>query len=380
MLQLNIGLVKIKCHKNMSLKRIGILTSGGDCSGLNSIIRSAYLRSKNLGYQLIGIKRGLRGLSSTESNYVVLNDDICDETMLTTSGSVIYSDTKWMSTTINSGKTIEDVKKSIYEGYEKLGLSGLIYVGGDGSLCLMNELLTDNPKLKIVAVPKTIDNDVGHTDFAVGFQTVVEVACNAIENIRSTAKSHERAMVVEVMGRDAGYIAMYSGIASGADSILVPEFEYDIEKLKNKVKECYDAGRNHSIIIVAEAVEAKDFKHSEEFVDGVVKYSHLKYKGIGNHIADQLKSSGFDSRAVTLGHIQRGGKTAINDRIVASAFGVEAVNLLDSGDCGKLLCYVGGKIENVAIKDIVTSVSKKLDKNDICVKVAKDLGVYIGEI
>ena len=364
----------------MSLKRIGILTSGGDCSGLNSVIRAAYKRASILGYELIGIQRGLRGLDSLTPNYVKLNDDLCDESLLTTSGSILYSDTTWVKSTIGSGKTIDDVKKTIAAGYKALGLDGLVYIGGDGSLKLMNDLLADNSELKIVAVPKTIDNDVGSTDFSVGFKTAVEIATESIENIRSTAKSHERTMVVEVMGRDAGFIAMYAGIASGADVILVPEFEHKFEKVLQKVKSCYDLGKNHCIIVVAEAVEAGDFKHDEEFVDGISKFTQLKYNGIGSHIASKLKSIGIDARSVTLGHTQRGGKTSIDDRIIGSAFGVEAVNLIASANCGRLVCYSAGKITSVLIKDMIGQVDKKLSKSDTCVNIANSLGVYTGEM
>lgn len=361
-------------------KKIGILTTGGDCSGLNSVIRAAYLRSKNLGYSTLGIKRGFKGFTTETPDYVELNDDICNESMLKNSGSIIFSDTKWMSSEIKNGKTIDDIKKMIHKGYQKLNLEGVICIGGDGSLSLVNELLNHNEELKIVFVPKTIDNDVNHTDYAVGFQTSVEVAVNAIENVRSTAKSHERAMIIEVMGRDAGFIAMYAGVASGADVILVPEFKYDIEKVKNKVKECFSNGKNHCIIVVAESVEADDFKHAENEVNGMVKYTHLTYKGIGKHLVEKIKETGIDSRSVTLGHIQRGGETCINDRLLGSLFGVEAVNLIANGQSGKFLVFSENRLKILNIKDSIGSINRSLSRNDEYVKVAKDLGVYIGEI
>ncbi|MDR3031410.1 MAG: ATP-dependent 6-phosphofructokinase [Holosporales bacterium] len=363
-----------------SNKRIGIFTCGGDCSGLNSVIRAAYIRSKILGYELVGIKRGLLGLVKENPDFVILNDNLCSEDLLTASGSVIYSDTRFISTKMNDKKAIDDVKRSICDGYSTLGLAGLIYVGGDGSLSLISELFIKNSNINIIAIPKTIDNDVAMTDVSIGFYTVVEVVSNAIENIRSTAKSHERTMIIEVMGRDAGFIAMYSGIASGVDAILVPEFRYSIEGLKNKVKACYDSGRDHCLAVVAEAVEDKAFRHESEFVNGIVQYSNLKYNGAGQHIAQRLKEEGFDSRAVVLGHIQRGGKTSINDRIIASAFGAEAVNLIDSGNYGKLLIYVSGAVKAIDITDLGNKFNRKLDKSDICVNIARNLGVYIGDI
>lgn len=361
-------------------KRIGILTTGGDCSGLNSVIRAAFIRSKKLGYELIGIKRGYRGLSGESPDYMILNDEVCNESMLSNSGTILLSDTKWMSSEIKAGESIEGIKNSIYEGYKALGLDGLICTGGDGSLHLTNELLDGNDEMKIVFIPKTIDNDVNHTDYSIGFQTSIEVVVEAIENIRSTARSHERAMVVEVMGRGAGFIAMYAGVASGADVILVPEFNYDIERLKAKVTECYSNGKNYCVVVVAESVEASDFKHSENFVDGLMKYTHLTYKGIGQHLVNKIKETGIDTRCVTLGHIQRGGNTCINDRLLGTSLGVEAVNLIAQGESEKILIFSGNKVRTMGIKDSLGSINRSLDKEDEYVKVARDLGVYIGEI
>lgn len=360
-------------------KRIGILTTGGDCSGLNSVIRAAFIRAKNLGYELLGLKRGIRGLTNP-IDCITLTSDICDESMLANSGSIILSDTKWMSSAIEAGKTIDDIKNMIYVGYNNLGLDGLICIGGDGSLRLINELLIKNENLNIAFVPKTIDNDVNYTDYAVGFQTAVEVVVSAIENIRSTAKSHERTMVVEVMGRDAGFIAMYAGVAAGADVILVPEFKYDLEELKNKVKSCFANGKNHCIIVVAESVEDEDFKHTVENVNGIMKFSHLEYRGIGQHLVRKIKEIGIESRCVTLGHIQRGGRTCINDRLLGTLFGVEAINLIDKKISGKVLTFSENKLKTLDMSDVIQHVNKVLDPNDDYVKIAKDLGVYIGEI
>lgn len=360
-------------------KIFGILTTGGDCSGLNSIIRSAYIRAKSLGIELFGFKRGLKGLASEIPEYVVLNDQICDESMLTTSGSILYSDTKWIKTEIKAGKTIEDIQNMIYRGYQNLRLDGVICVGGDGSLKIINELLIGNDKMNIVAIPKTIDNDVNYTDFSVGFQTSVEVVADAIGDIRSTAKSHERAMVVEVMGRDAGFIAMYAGLASGADVILVPEFQYDIEEVKSKVQECFSSGKNHSIIVVAESVEANDFKHGTTEVNEVTKYTHLTYKGIGNYISDKISETGIESRSVNLGHIQRGGRTSINDRLLGIYFGIEAVNSIQAGESGKLLVFSGNSVKKVDIKSVIENINTTLSENDECVRAAMSLGTYIGK-
>jgi 6-phosphofructokinase 1 len=359
------------------MRRIGILTSGGDCSGLNSVIRAAAIRSKNLGYELLGIKRGVSGLTADKQDYVILCETSCDEMMLTTSGSVLYSDTKSLRT--EKHMTRDEFKSRIVAGYRCLSLDGLIYIGGDGSLHMMHELSLSE-ELRLVAIPKTIDNDVSETDFSVGFLTAVEVVSNAIENVRATARSHERAMIVEVMGRDSGFIAMYAGIASGADAILVPEFGYHFESLKEDIKKRYDSGRDHAIILVSEAVQSADLVHDRKVVDGVVKFYQSEYKGIGNHIATQLKEAGFESRSVALGHIQRGGKTSIADRLLGSSLGVEAVNAMHSGEDGCFLAYSGGHIVRIPIKDIGDSTGRKLDRSSICVRTAVDLGIYIGDV
>jgi 6-phosphofructokinase 1 len=306
---------------------------------------------------------------------------MCSEELLTTAGSILYSDSKSLSRNTKNGEITDDAMRAIYREYAKLALDGLIYIGGDGSITLMNRLVEGNPDLRTVAVPKTIDRDVAFTDLTIGFLTAVQIVSDAIENVRTTAKSHERTMVLEVMGRDAGFIAMYAGIASGADVILVPEFKYSIGEVKQKITSCYAAGKDHCVVVVAEAVETHELRHQDSAANGSTSgYPNVRYKGIGQHLSDVLRAQGFDSRAVRLGHTQRGGKTSIYDRIIGSAFGVEAVNALYAHDFGKMVCYVDGHVERVPVKDIVAHINKKLDARNVCVKTALDLGVYIGEV
>jgi 6-phosphofructokinase 1 len=358
------------------MKRIGILTSGGDCSGLNSVIRAAAIRASNLGCELIGIKRGVSGLLSSEPDFVVLSCESCDESMLSTSGSVLYSDVKSMRTKSGAINNDDEFKSRLIAGYKKLALDGLIYIGGDGSLHMLYELsLPDS--LNIVAIPKTIDNDVSETDFSIGFFTAVEVVVDAVDNVRSTARSHERVMVIEVMGRGSGFIAMYAGVASGADVILVPEFVYDSENLKAAVEKCCDS-KGYAVILVAESAQSDDFKHETRAVDGVFGFSELECKGIGKHISILLKDAGFESRSIVLGHVQRGGSTSITDRIIGSSMGTEAVNAICTGDGGCFLAYSNGGIKRIPVKDIGKNTGSKLCKSNICVRTAIDLGIYIG--
>ncbi|MDR0640243.1 MAG: ATP-dependent 6-phosphofructokinase [Holosporales bacterium] len=364
----------------MKSKKIGIMTVGGDCSGLNSVIRAACMRAKIMGHELIGIRRGFFGLFPENFDHVSLDTHYCHEGMLTTSGSILYSDTKSFTERLKNGKSTEEVLRLACDGYHKLSLDGLVYIGGDGSLAILKELLSHHRDLKVVAVPKTIDNDVNITDLSIGFQTAVEVVSNAVRNIRATARSHERTMVIEVMGRDAGFIAIYAGIASGADIILVPEFKYNFEMVISKIREVYASGKDHCIILVAEAVESDDLKHYDEAGSDAQVCFTVKYKGIGQHIADRLQKANIDSRAVVLGHTQRGGDTAVLDRIVGTAFGAEAINAVSDETYGIMLCYINGRVKRVPISDIMENVHRRLDHSDICVKMARDLGVYIGEI
>jgi 6-phosphofructokinase 1 len=364
----------------MNSRRIGVLTSGGDCSGLNSIIRAAFIRSKILGYELLGIKRGLCGLAMPPYEHIVMDGQLCGDEMLSRAGSVVYSDTNLLSMMRKAGKTTTDARKMVADGYEKLSLSGLICVGGDGSLRLISELCPHDGVVHATMVPKTIDNDVNNTDCSVGFQTSVEVATSAIENVASTARSHDRVMVVEVMGRDAGHIALLAGIAAGADVILVPEFQYDIKAVHAKVRECFSSGKGYCVVVVAESVEADDFKHERSNASGITEYTRTTYRGIGRHISCSLVEAGVDARCVVLGHIQRGGRTSVNDRLLGTMFGVEAVNVLDSGRHGVMLCYIDGMVKALDFATVVKAPNKSLSADDPHVQTAKQLGIYVGEI
>jgi 6-phosphofructokinase 1 len=338
----------------MLQKKIGILTSGGDCSGLNSIIRAAFLRSKILGYSLIGIKRGAAGIIERPMNVLELTDTICEDSLLTKAGSILLSNSKTIVSKEGKKYNDEECTHLIVEGYMKLGLEGIIYIGGDGSLRIINKLLPSNTNVNMVIIPKTIDNDVYNTDISIGFVTAIEVVTEAINNIRTTAYSHERVFIIEVMGRDTGFIAMYSGIAAGADIILVPEFEFNTNKLLEQVGRCYSSGKNYCIIVVAEAVGA-------------------------NNIASLLIAKKVEVRTVILGHVQRGGTTSVLDKIIGSAFGAKAVDLIDSKKTGVMLSYTKGKIITIPLSELSKISKKRLANDDKYVQTAKSIGVYIGE-
>lgn len=357
----------------MSYSNIGILTSGGDCSGLNSVIRSALIRANVLGYGLIGFRRGLQGI--VHNDIVKLNYNEVDNA-LWQSGSILLSNTKQIVKDDKSAYTPDELCKEIEKSCDAYNIKGIIFIGGNGSIRCISKLFEVKPDLPIVVVPKTIDNDVANTDFSVGFFTSIETVSNAISNIRSTAISHERTIVVEVMGRDAGYIAMYAGVTSGADAILVPEFKYDNEKLLEHVKMAHKQ-RGYCIVVVAESVESESCKNQDvQIGDG---FSRTRYSRIGEYFANFFKQNNLDSRSVVIGHTQRGGTTSIMDRILASAFGYEAVNNVVQGNFRIMLSYSKGCIIGRNITDVAKCVSRRLDQNDMCVQIAKNLNIYIGD-
>lgn len=353
-------------------KRIGILTSGGDCSGLNSIIYAVYQKAKKLGYDVVGFKYGVHGV--IHNQYIVLDDKICNTDILQKSGTILKSNTKVLVGTNGKLLSKSEADYEIIKRYHDMKLDGLIYIGGNGSIGAIKNILKKDPTLNIIGVPKTIDNDIAHTDAAVGFATVTEVVSEAIDNIASTAQSHERVFVVEVMGRDAGYIALTSGLATGADAILIPENKYDTDKLIEQIKKAY-AKKKYAIVVVSESVESEEMKHKANKLSDAL--SRRAYGGIAKVISTKLKQAGLDSKSVILGHIQRGGKTSVVDRVLGQKLGVKAVKLINAKDCGYLLGYHNHKVIKTKMNDIKTT-TRSLSSNDDDIKLANDLGIYIG--
>jgi phosphofructokinase-like protein len=355
------------------MKKIGILTSGGDCGGLNAAIRSIFFRAKNkYGMTVFGIKNGTTGLVQRPLDFIELNQK-------TFSGYLLKQGGTFLGTTNKGGlkakDKIVDQEKLLIDGYHQLGLDGLIIIGGDGSMNILQKIAKKG-NLKIVAIPKTIDNDVGATDFSIGFDTAVNVATQALDNLHSTAVSHSRSMILEVMGRDAGHIALSSGIAGGADVILIPEIKYSIKGIINKLNEMKKRDVKHSLIVVAEAVKMENGKKViHEFKDG-----QKRLGGIGEYIANEIMSkTDIECRVTALGHVQRGAPPTANDRILASAFGVYAVDLLEKGKFDKMVAYKNRKIIDVTINEAIKTY-KNVERNDPLVETALSLGIYIGDI
>jgi len=325
--------------------KIGILTSGGDCPGLNPVIRAVVRRGINEGYEVIGIRNGWKGL--IENDAVALN-------LEAVSGILPKGGTILGTSRTNPYKKEGDLKK-LKENYKILGLDSLIAVGGEDTLGVAAKLIKDGIP-NIVGVPKTIDNDLSCTDYTFGFDTAINVSMECIDRLHTTAESHHRIIVVEVMGRHAGWIAIESGIAGGADVILIPEVPIDIEQVCGSIKKRHDRGKTFSIVVVAEGAQFKDASLilQEERLDA---FGHVRLGGIAERLAEEIgKRTDYETRVSVLGHIQRGGSPTAFDRVLGTRFGVKAVELVIAKKFGRMVALVGNKIVDVKIEDAVKSL------------------------
>jgi phosphofructokinase-like protein len=324
------------------MKKIGILTGGGDCPGLNPVIRAVVRKGLLEGYETLGIRNGWKGL--IENDTLALNLD-------SVSGIIHKGGTILGTSRTNPYKKPGELEKT-RENFKKLGLYALIAIGGEDTLGAAAKLLKDGIP-NIVGVPKTIDNDLSCTDYTFGFDTAINTAMECIDRLHTTAESHHRIIVVEVMGRHAGWIAVESGVAGGADVILIPEIAADIDEVCNILKKRHQRGKTFSIVAVAEGVKlkAKDLVTQEEKLD---EFGHVRLGGIGEILADEIeKRTGFETRVSVLGHIQRGGSPTAFDRILGTRFGVKAVELVKDNKFGRMVALTGNKIVDVALEEAV---------------------------
>lgn len=328
--------------------RIGILTGGGDCPGLNAVIRAVVRRAMQYGFEVIGIRHGWTGLIG-KPNFEILDKDKVSG-ILTRGGTIL-------GTSRMDPFSKEDKAKEVIENLKKLDIDALIVVGGNGTLSVAQKFCEMGAP--IVGVPKTIDNDVSCTDVASGFETAVNIATEAIDRLHTTAESHNRVIVVEVMGRNTGWIATESGIAGGADCILIPEKSLDIDYICRVINKRRERGRTFSIVVVAEGSKFQNIPKIKREVD---EFGHIRLGGIGYLVADEIKKrTGFDTRVVILGHIQRGGAPSAFDRVLGTRFGIAAVDLVKEGKFGKMVALHGTKIVSVEIAD-ATKKQKIVDK------------------
>jgi 6-phosphofructokinase 1 len=358
------------------VKKIGVLTSGGDCAGLNAAIRAITYRAiQTYGWHVVGIRNGTTGLIVRPLDFQELTIDSCNGIMMRSGGTMLGSTNKNdpFSFPDSKGKH-SDRSQDFIDGYHELGLDALIGIGGDGSMRILWHLAQQG-KLNLVTIPKTIDNDLGHTESAIGYPTAVEVATEALDRLQPTAASHRRVMILEVMGRDAGHIALSAGIAGGADIILIPEIPYSIDKICQKISSLADLGKTFALIIVAEAVKTEHGKPVVLSKDG----SRVRYGGISHYLAEKIsESTGAEVRAMVLGHVQRGGQPCAQDRILASAFGVHAVDLIANGKFGRMVAWINRRVEDVEIADAIT-LFQEVDTEGAMVRTARGLGIFLGD-
>ncbi|HKC00894.1 MAG TPA: 6-phosphofructokinase [Terriglobales bacterium] len=330
--------------------KIGVLTGGGDCPGLNAVIR-AVVRKGSFHYEdeFVGFMEGWRGL---------LEDKTMELDLAAVGGILPRGGTILRTSRTNPGKREGGLQRCA-ENLKKHGCDALIAIGGDDTLSVAKKLFDIG--IKVVGVPKTIDNDLAGTDFTFGFDTAVDVATEAIDRVHTTAEAHNRVIVVEVMGRDSGWIATYSGIAGGADVILIPEVPFDIDQVAETIRQRHARGRYFSIVVAAEGAK---FAGGNETLPaaGVDEFGHARLGGIGSVLAQEIeKRTGFESRSVVLGHIQRGGSPSAFDRVLATRYGLGAIDMVHRGEFGRMAALRGNKIISIPLAEAIAS-NRKVDK------------------
>lgn len=356
-------------------KKIGILTSGGDCAGLNAAIRAVVHSAHQKGWETIGLIDGTAGLLGDEPEYRVLTPGQFDGTLLRRGGTVLGTTNKGdpFHFPMPDG-TFKDRSDEIIANCKKLELDALVGIGGDGSHAILRKF-AQKGGVPMVGIPKTIDNDIGETETSIGFYTAVAVATEALDRLQPTAASHDRVMILEVMGRDAGHIALAAGIAGGADVILIPEIGYTIENIASKIKKVKEKGRNFALVIVSEAVKTADGEpYMVTHVDG-----QKRYGGIGNYFGEEIsKATGFEARVTVLGHVQRGSPPTSSDRLLATAFGVKAVELVAEGKFDRMVAWKNREVVDVSIDDAIAAY-QEVEPEGTLVKTARGIGVSFGD-
>ena len=337
--------------------RIGVLTAGGDCPGLNAAIRAVARSAMQRGDTAIGIRRGYRGLA--EGDYVPLD-------MRAVSGILHQGGT------ILSTSSFEPIREGAVDrvaaAFAERQLDAVVAIGGEHTMEITRQLHADRG-LPLVGVPKTIDNDVGGTDFTFGFDTAVQIVTDAIDRLHTTAQSHDRIMVVEVMGRTTGWIAAYAGLAGGADCIVIPEQTTTVEEICQDVTRRHDRGKDFSIIVVAEGAKLAFASGEERLIQPVKdsdEYGYPRLGGIGAALAMELETrTGYETRVTVLGHVQRGGTPTSTDRVLASRFGAHAYEMAKAGEFGKMAAIHGTEMTAVPLEEAVKVKQVDLDLLEI---------------
>jgi ATP-dependent phosphofructokinase / diphosphate-dependent phosphofructokinase len=355
--------------------RIGILTSGGDCPGLNAVLRGVVLAGEKLGWEVIGFRDGFEGLLPP-GDHVVL-DRKSTEGIMALGGTIIGTTNRGhFIAKVGAGDravVASDVIAQAKKVLNELNVKALIIVGGDGSMTTAMQM--QEAGIDCIGVPKTIDNDIEATAMTFGFDSAVAEVMDACDRLHTTATSHKRVMVVEVMGRHAGWIALHGGIAGGADIILIPEIPFDYDKIAGAVKKRDAAGRLDSLVVVAEGARPKDGQQIKRDIEG----GEFKLGGIGDLVAREIaERTGKETRACVLGHLQRGGPPTTLDRILGTRFGVKAVQLANEGHFGSMVSYQNYQVRHVPIADAVNRLRLVPPQGEM-VQTARDVDISFGD-
>lgn len=364
---------------NVPKRRIGLLTSGGDCAGLNAAIRAVITRAtEGYGWDVVGIHNATSGLMERPPATVPLELDAFGGNLLRMGGTILGTVTTGNPFAFPMADgTKKDRSAEVIEGLRLLGVDALIGIGGDGSLKILSRLADQASGIQFIGIPKTIDNDVAGTEFSIGFATAVSTATEALDRLQPTAASHRRVMILEVMGRDAGHIALNAGIAGGADVILIPEIAYDIDKVAAKIESLRERGRNHALVVCSEAarpIGGKAVIQQAETPSGMVRYGGAGQR-LGQDIAEMTHA---ETRVTVLGHVQRGGTPTSRDRIIASAFGVHAVEMVASGKTGSMVAWQNRGVIEVPLHEVVAGLAL-VDLKGAQIVAARGLGICLGD-
>ncbi|MFO8056076.1 MAG: ATP-dependent 6-phosphofructokinase [bacterium] len=360
------------------VKRIAVSTGGGDCPGLNAVIRAVtYTAINKYGWEVLGIMDSFNGLVYPDQTCALTTESVRD--ILHKGGTIIGTTNKgnpfhWERQRKDGTTEVVDYSDRVMENFEHLGLDALVIVGGDGTMKIAQDFYDKG--MPVVGVPKTIDNDLSATDVTFGFDSAVRTATDALDKLRSTAESHHRVMVVEMMGRHSGWIALHSGMAGSAHIILIPEIPFSLNLVADKIVKSRERGDKYSIVVVAEgaAPEGGEISAVGKKADGTVLLG-----GIGHKLGDALgEATGLDVRVLVLGHLQRGGSPTEFDRILGTRYGEAATQLIGEGKFGNMVALKGTAIQGVPISEAIGE-TKKVYPNGTLVKVARAMGVSFGD-
>ncbi len=356
-------------------RTIGLLTSGGDCAGLNAVIRAVVARARGYGWTIHGIHQGTLGLMRRPVEFTTLDRRSAGTSILRLGGTILGTTNVGnpFAFPMPDGRAV-DRSAEVIEGVRLLGIDALIGIGGDGSFAILRRLAQQGG-IPLVGIPKTIDNDVGATERSVGYDTAVMVATEALDRLTPTAASHARVMVLEVMGRDAGHIALAAGIAGGADVILIPEIPYRIEAVAEHIERLRRDGRNFALVVVAEAVPDRTGERvRRQQASGTVTYG-----GVGEIIAHAIATlTGAETRVTVLGHVQRGSQPTWNDRLIAQAFGVHAVDLVAAGRYDRMVAWQNRRVVDVPLAEVIDR-PQTVETDGPLVLTARGLGICLGD-